>query len=158
MHVRTANSKIWAWKVEASFPSPCFGMLSVEIHKPFHVKPLLSPLHPPEGPERGRESKATQIVILIASPPCCLISCQSFFCDSACHGPFLLPPTPESALSSYLNGPHGFGAGVPTSTHFFSLPILLDTNTALQGDSQNFSLSLAAALIENLSWPFMTKE
>lgn len=64
--------------------------VGMEIYTPLPLKPLLSPLHPPEGPGRGRESVAAQIVILIASPPWCLTSCQ-FFCNSARDCPFLSP-------------------------------------------------------------------
>lgn len=74
--------------------------VSVEIYKPRPLKPSLSPLHPPEGPGRGRECVAIQIVILIASPPWCLTSCQFSFCNTVRDCPFLSPcPHPHQPLA-----------------------------------------------------------
>nr|KAF6335386.1 hypothetical protein mPipKuh1_008069 [Pipistrellus kuhlii] len=134
-------------------------MVSTDMQKPLHLEPSLSPLHPPGGPERGRESKAAQIVILIASPPWCLTSCQFLFCNSAHDCPFLSPhPHPHQPLAhtwTVSTAPEPvFPLPSPTSPSASTLTRALVSKMTLQTHSRGH----ATPLIGSLSRPFTPKE
>lgn len=143
---------------KTSFILYALVVVSTEIYKPLHLKPSLSPLRPPQGPGRGRKSKAAQIVILIASPPWCLTSCQFFFCNSA-HDCSFLSPHPHQhqplahtwtvSTASELVFPHPSPSFSSEST---------DTSVDLQADTRNCSLGHNAALIESFSWLLKNKK
>lgn len=133
-------------------------MVNTEIYKPLHLKPSLSPFHPPQRPGRGRKSKAAQIVILIASPPWCLTSCQFFFCNSAHDCSFLsLHPHRHQPLAHTWTVSTASEPVFPHPSPSFSSEST-DTSVDLQDDIQNCSVGHTAALIESLSWLLKNKK
>lgn len=126
---------------------------------PLHLEPSLSPLHPPEGPGRGRERQAAQIVILIASPPWCLTSCQSFFCNSAHDCPFLSPhPHPHQPLAHTWTVSTAPEPVFPLLSPSFPSESTLTPALVSKMTLRTRGLGHATPLIESPSRPFTPKE